>query len=103
MSSLDLLDVYTRAPLSSLDQVAFHIDDAMEARAMLDEAEAMNAARPALQDRYIASLTEAGKKVSEALHLARQNQHELALPVDEERPVSFADRVEGDRREISLG
>lgn len=97
IGSLELRDVYTQAPLRPLDQVAFAVDDAMEAKAMLDDAEAMNAARPALQDRYIASLTKAGSKITESLHLARQHQREAALPTNDEGPVGFADRVEAGR------
>jgi hypothetical protein len=101
-SPVDLRDIYAQAPLTPLDQLAFHVDDAMETKAMLDDAEAMTAARPALQDRYIAILTEAGNKVTEALHLARQHQHETALPIGDERPISFADRVEAGRGAIAL-
>jgi hypothetical protein len=99
---VDLRDIYANAQLSPLDQLAFHVDDAIEAKAMLDEADAMTAARPVLQDRYIASLTEAGNTVTEALHLARQHQRETALPTHDEQPISFADRIEAGRGEIAL-
>ena len=43
-------------------RVAFHIDGALETKAMMDEADALAAARPELQQRYIAQLEQAGTK-----------------------------------------
>jgi hypothetical protein len=94
--------IYAQAGLDPLDELAFHVDDAMQTKAMLEEADALATQRPALQDRYIASLTEAGNKVTEALHLARQHQRETPLPTDDGRPISFADRVEAGRGDVSL-
>ena len=58
------------------------------------------AQRPALQERYIANLTEAGTKVTQELHMARQQTTPYAG--DQDRPVNYVDRVEAGRREISL-
>ena len=93
--------IYTQAGLDPLDELAFHVDDAMQAKAMLEEADEFAAQRPALHNRYIASLAEAGTKVSQALHIARQQTPVTSLPIIE-RPDTFADRVEARRGGFGL-
>lgn len=92
--------IYSQAGLDPLDELAFHVDEAMQTKAMLEEVDALATQRPALQERYIASLTEAGTKVTQALHLARQQ----VIPSIQatERPTGFADRLEAGRADISL-
>jgi hypothetical protein len=86
--------IYSHAGLDPLDELAFHVDSAMQTKAMLEEADDLAAQRPALQNRYITSLTDAGNKVSEALYMARQ-QEVSALPHNvNDRELGFADRLE---------
>jgi hypothetical protein len=94
--------IYSQAGLDPLDELAFHVDDAMQAKAMLAEADALATQRPALQERYIASLTEAGNKVSAALYLARQQDGSPSLPTADRRAEAFVDRLDADRADISL-
>jgi hypothetical protein len=96
-----LAGIVNDAPIHPLDQVAFHIDDALETKAMIDEADAMAAACPELQQQYIAQLERAGTKVREALHLARQ--HIADRPSAEINAAqSFVSRVEESRGDIAL-
>ena len=94
--------IYSQAGLQPLDELAFHVDDAMQTKAMLEEADGLAIQRPALQERYIAELEQAGTKVTEALHMAREQASPVALPMSGDRPAGFADRVEAGRGDIAL-